>query len=568
MNRQEINLIIGGQAGQGTQTIGYVISKVFARMGLQVFFYNSFESRIRGGHSYVNIRAAQKPIGSHKNTIDVLVALDENTLNLHSEEVTPRGILIYDGTSLKVDACKRSCIGVPFVKLAKETGDMLYANSVAAGALTAVLGLDLQRLQEVLKDSFKDKPEKIINDNLNAAKTGFDFTAKIIPSGIEIPRLNSSGQARLLMNSAEAVGLGALAGGVKFYSAYPMTPSTGVLTYLAENQDKFGIVVEQAEDEISAINMALGASYAGARAMTGTSGGGFALMVEGVSLAGMTEVPIVILEGQRPGPATGLPTRTEQGDLRFVLHAGHGEFPKIIFAPGTPGQAYALTRKALDLADKYQIPVFVMIDQLLADCYFSEDSLDTGNVQPHYYHLTVEELDKISEYRRYLLTPDGISPRALPMQSKHLVVVDSDEHDEWGHLTEDLEIRKKMVEKRLKKYEMIKKEVESPSEFMTDDAETILLGWGSTYGAIRDAVLEARDKGRKIGMVHLSQVWPLPEGLSRIFDGRKKIVVVENNATAQLAGIIRQELVKSPAGFIGKYDGKPFTADYILERIK
>lgn len=568
MHQQEINLIIGGQAGQGMQTIGYIISKIFTRKGLQVFFYNSFESRIRGGHSFVNLRASQKPVGSSKNIVDILVALDENTLNLHSEEVTEKGVLIYDGTNLKVEACKRSCINVPFVQMAKEIGDSLYANSVAAGALAAVLSLDLKNLQEVLKDSFKEKSEKIINDNLQAAKTGFDFTAKIIPTDIEIPKLIFSDKAKLLMSGAEAIGLGALAGGVKFYSGYPMTPSTGILTYLADNQDKFGVVVEQAEDEISAINMVLGASYAGARAMTGTSGGGFALMVEGVSLAGMTETPVVIIEGQRPGPATGLPTRTEQGDLRFVLHAGHGEFPKIIFTPGTPGQAYVLTRKALDLADKYQIPVFVMIDQLLADCYFTEENLEFNKVKPQYYHLSSEELSKIKEYRRYLLTADGVSPRALPMQSKHLVVVDSDEHDEWGHLTEDLEIRKKMVEKRLKKYAMIKKEVEPPFEFMTEDAEVILMGWGSTYGAIRDTVLEAREKGRKIGMVHLSQVWPLPQELTEIFDGRKRIIIVENNATGQLTSIIKQELVKAPAGFIGKYDGKPFTADYILDRLK
>jgi len=568
MDTSEINLIIGGQAGQGTQTIGYAISKVFTRMGLHVFFYNSFESRIRGGHSFVNIRAAQGPVGSHKDVVDILVVLDGNTLNLHAEEVTEKGIIIYDGTNLKVDACKRSCIAVPFVQLAKEIGDSLYANSVAVGSLTAVLGLDLKYIQEVLKDSFKDKEEKVLNENLRAAKAGFDYALKIIPSGIEISKFKQGGSPKLLMSCAEAVGLGALAGGVKFYSGYPMTPSTGIMTYLAENQDRFGIVVEQAEDEIAAINMVLGASYAGARAMTGTSGGGFALMVEGVSLAGMTETPIVIIEGQRPGPATGLPTRTEQGDLRFVLHAGHGEFPKIIFTPGTPSEAYILTKKALDLADKYQIPVFVMIDQLLADCYFSEENLDIGNIQPRYYPLSHEELAKIKEYKRYLLTPDGISPRALPMQSRHLVVVDSDEHDEWGHLTEDLVIRKKMVEKRLKKYELIKKEIESPIEFMVGDADTILIGWGSTYGATRDAVLEGRRKGKKIGMVHLPQVWPLPSELLKFFDGKKKIMVVENNATGQLVSIIKQELVKEPSGFIGKYDGKPFTADYILERLK
>jgi len=337
-----------------------------------------------------------------------------------------------------------------------------------------------------------------------------------------------------------------------------MTPSTGIITYLAKEEDRLGVFTEQAEDEIAAINMALGASYAGARAMTATSGGGFALMVEGVSLAGMTETPLVIVLAQRPGPATGLPTRTAQGELLFAINAGHGEFPKLVLAPSDPYDAFLKSVRAFNLADKYQMPVIVLTDHFLADSQFCFTDFDFGTAGPDFYLADPREM---SDYKRYRLTKNGISPRLYPGQSRHLVGVDSDEHDEEGHITEDLGATVgAMVKKRIAKLDSLKKEISLPEEIDVNDADTVLVGWGSSRGALLEALYSLKQEGRKVGMLHFTELWPLPQFT---FPKGKAYITVESNATGQLSRLLRSEYGVSFRGTISRYDGLPLTGEYI-----
>jgi len=376
----------------------------------------------------------------------------------------------------------------------------------------------------------------------------------------------------MLMGVHDGVGLGAIASGCNFYSAYPMTPSTGIMLYMAAHAKEYGIIVEQAEDEISAVNMALGASYAGVRSMTGSSGGGFALMVEGLSLAAITETPIVIALAQRPGPATGLPTRTEQADLLFALHAGHGEFPRLIFAPGTPEQAFLLTNKAFELSQKYQIPALILTDQYLSDVQWTLDELNPDRLIYNDYRLRGNAFVGLNEYKRHAYNGNGVSPFGVPGESRHVVVTDSDEHDEEGHLTEDAETRIKMMHKRLfKKIPFIRDEISPPLFYGNSEPDIVIVGWGSTYGAMKEAV-DVLSKTKKIAMLHFSEIYPLPSSkplpgrekenkkmnFLEILRNAKKTICIEQNATGQFARLVKVETGYEFDAAINRYDGRPF----------
>jgi 2-oxoglutarate ferredoxin oxidoreductase subunit alpha len=362
--------------------------------------------------------------------------------------------------------------------------------------------------------------------------------------------------------------LGAIKAGCKFYTAYPMSPSTNIMNIIAGHAQDAHIVVEQAEDEIAAINMAIGASFAGVRAMTSTSGGGFCLMAEGVSLAGMTETPVVIVDAQRPGPATGFPTRTEQADLDFVISAGHGEFSRVVYAPGSAEQAYYLTVKAFNIAEKYQIPVVIMTDQHLQDSTADFPGFDAEKIAPESFVISKAESANITAYKRYALTDSGISPRAIPSWIQDVVYADSDEHTEEGHITEDAGMRKQMVQKRLhKKMHGLLKEIEQPTAFNIDNAEVILLGCGSTLGVLHESA-HAFEK-KKVGFVHLSQVWPFPANeMLKLLSDARMIISIENNAQGQLAKLLRRETGIKVSKSILKYDGRPFDVDSVIEIIK
>ena len=564
---------IGGEAGQGIHTIGDTLGHVFARAGFHIFTDQDYESRVRGGHNFYRVRLADRPVMAPKNEVDIIVVLDKESIALHGQELTSRGQIIYDADTLKEQHDEPSFLNIPFNKLALEHGgDKIMANTVATGAVLGMLGMDLDILLGIIGETFRKKGEKVITANRNAALAGYDHAVKGCLKCNFAVALNDKASPRMLVGGAEAIALGALASGVKFYSAYPMTPSTDIMDYLAGKEKEYGIVVEQAEDEIAAINMALGASFAGVRAMTGTSGGGFALMVEGVSLAAMTETPIVIALGQRPGPATGLPTRTEQADLHMALHAGHGEFPRFIFAPGTPEQAFFLTNKAFDLAEKYQVPAFVLFDTYLADAQWTSRGFDLERLRNTDYRIRGDAFQKLASYQRHAYGSNGVSPLAVPGDARHLVVTDSDEHDEDGHIVEDAPTRIKMVEKRLfAKLPSLQDEISPPFQYGDHGPDIVITGWGSLYGLLREAVDElSRSYG--IAMLHFSEIYPFP-GTEKfdyleLLKGAKLTICVEQNATGQFARLMRTETGYEFGALLNKYDGRPFTVESLVENLK
>jgi 2-oxoglutarate ferredoxin oxidoreductase subunit alpha len=552
------NILIGGEAGQGLVTVGYLLTKSLVRSGYRVVVTQDYQSRIRGGHNTFAIRVSADEIAAPQEAVDLLVALNAETVDLHREQLLSRGLVVADEAfGLADDACLK----VPYKELSSRRG----ANIVALGVASSLLGLNEELVALTTETHFGKKDEKLAEENRRALRQAFEWCegqpsrAEKLPSVENAPR-------RLMMNGNEAILLGALSAGLRFYSFYPMTPSTSIGQGLAAVTEQMGLIVEQGEDEIAVINMALGASFAGVPSMVATSGGGFALMVEGVSLAGMTETPVVIVVGQRPAPATGLPTRTEQGDLEFVLHAGHGEFPRAIFAPGTVEECFHLTRKALDLAQRYQGPMFLLTDQFLADSYRAIEPFDLDEFPP----VTVApEVGAVVEpYCRHAFTDSGISPRLLPGMSKHLVVTDSDEHTEDGHITEDHAVRNRMVEKRLKKLEGICREVIAPKWIGDENPELLLVTWGSSKGAVQEAAGTLRSEGRRVATLHFSQVCPLvAEQFLPALESAREVVCVEGNALGQFARLIRRE-----TGFVVKkkvlrYDGLPFTPEYILREL-
>lgn len=543
---------------------------MFSRTGYHVFTHQEYESRIRGGHNIYQIRFSDRPVTSSKSTIDILVALDNESIKAHETELTSQGIILYDQLMLKETYKGDRFLNVPLLELAEKHGrDRVMANTVAVGAVLGMLGLETHMFFNIIEDTLRKKGSEVIKLNKDAFLAGYEFAVQgCLQCSFTVKPQN---EPRMLIGVNEAIGLGAIASGCKFYSAYPMTPSTGIMLFIAGKAQEYGIIVEQAEDEIAAINMAIGASYGGVRSMTGTSGGGFALMVEGLSLAAMTETPIVIALAQRPAPATGLPTKTEQGDLFFALHAGHGEFPRVIFAPGSPEQALYLTNKAFDISQRYQIPVFILTDQYLSDSQWTEGDFDLNRFIHRDYRIKGASLEEIKDYKRHSITEDGISPFGIPGTSTRLIVTDSDEHDEEGHITEDPEMRVSMVNKRLfKKMPSIKKEISPPLFYGDKEPDIVLVGWGSTYGVMKE-VVDIISRHNKAAMVHFSEVYPLPSteilDYMGILRGARKTICIENNATGQFSRLIKVETGYEFTHHINRYDGRPFFADLLARRI-
>ncbi len=563
----DYSIRICGEAGQGIQTVGDTLARVFARTGYHVFTHQDYESRIRGGHNFYQIRVADRPLTAARDRIDILVTFDRESIDIDAAFVADHGRIIYDSGTLKQKFDGRQFLDIPFTALAVEHGgSRIMANAVATGAILGLLGMDMDILLKIITDTFQKKGEDVIRANVSAATAGYDFAVK---ECADCSFAMAAGtEQKMLIAGIDAIGAGALASGCKFYAAYPMTPSTGIMNYLAGKAKDYGIIVEQAEDEIAAINMAIGASFGGVRSMTASSGGGFSLMVEGVSLAAMTETPIVIGLGQRPGPATGLPTKTEQAELQFVLNTSHGEFPRIIFAPGDPERAFYLTNKAFDLAEKYQVPAFVLFDTYLADTQWTHTGFDLNKLVYTDYRLRVDALEGLSEYKRHAYTETGVSPLAVPGDSKHVVVTDSDEHNEEGHLVEDEETRMKMTEKRLfKKNPLIRREIAPPFFYGADNPEIVLVGWGSTYGVIREAVDELSGT-QKMAMLHFSEIFPFPGteefDYLALLEGAKKAICIEQNATSQFARLMRTETGFEFTATINRYSGRPFTVETLL----
>jgi len=564
----DFNFMVGGEAGQGVQSVGFLLAKVFARGGYHIFADQDYESRIRGGHNFFRIRISDREIGAIAQEVDILIALNMDSIKRHQSEMAAQGTVIFDGDKIKeVSGHNGSLLSIPLEKLAEEkAGGKLMLNTVALGAALSLLNYDLNVLNTVLVERF-GKGE-IGDRNVAAAKAGYEYVqAEYKGDFRKIKPLSEV--KRMLLTGNEALCLGAIAAGCRFMAAYPMTPATSIMEYMAAKSRDFGLVMVHTEDEIAAINMAIGAAYAGVRAMTATSGSGLCLMVEGIGLAAITETPIVIVDGQRPGPAVGLPTRTEQGDLQFVLHAHHGDFPRAVLAPATIEDAFWVTVKAFNWAEKYQLPAIILTDQHLASSYATVDQLDLSQVTIDRGMLFSEKGDGPPDYRRHKVTTSGISPRAFPGLGKALVVTDCDEHDEEGHLTEDAGERTAQVEKRLRKVLSLREEIDTPRKYGSRGAETTLIGWGSTYGAIREAVDMLRKEGSSVSMLHLSELWPFPtKAVADAVGKAQNSYAIEGNATGQLARLIKTETGYDVGGRILKFDGRPFTPTYIAEAVR
>ncbi|MFO7772410.1 MAG: 2-oxoacid:acceptor oxidoreductase subunit alpha [Dehalococcoidia bacterium] len=562
----DFNFMVGGEAGQGVQSAGLLLAKVFARGGYHIFADQDYESRVRGGHNFFRVRVGDGEVGAIAEDVDILIALNMDSIELHQPKMAAQGIIIFDGQKIKEVSGNGSLLSIPLEKLAQEkAGDKLMANTVALGAALSVAHYGLNILNTVLVDRF-GKGE-VADKNIAAAKAGYDYVQSQHKGNFRSIKPLSKAN-RMLLTGNDAISLGAIAAGCKFMAAYPMTPASSIMEYLAAKSEDFDLVMVHAEDEIAAINMAIGAAYAGVRAVTATSGSGLCLMAEGIGLSGITETPIVIVDAQRPGPAVGLPTRTEQGDLQFVLHAHHGDFPRAVLAPATIEDAFWITVKAFNWAEKYQLPVLILTDQHLASSYATIDRLDLSEVTIDRGTLFSESKDKYPDYMRHKVTKSGISPRAFPGLGKALVVTDCDEHDEEGHLTEDAGERTAQVQKRLRKLLQLRKETTTPRNYGSQGAETTLIGWGSTYGAIHEAVDILRKENASVNMIHLNELWPFPaRAVADAINKARHSYAIENNATGQLARLIKAETGLDVSGRILKFDGRPFTSAYIAEAV-
>jgi 2-oxoglutarate/2-oxoacid ferredoxin oxidoreductase subunit alpha len=558
-----VSIVLGGSAGQGIQTVEGMLVSVLKREGYRVFACKEYMSRIRGGSNSTEIRIGNDAPSAYVKRIDFLFALDGDILKHLESRLDDDTIVLGERERVCHDAKRCPVIDVPFGRFATELGNPIYTSTVAVGIVLGLLGIGKEVLGEYIREHFSRKGEDIVAKNIEAAGKGYDFGKHMAyDEGVEVSfGRDESVKEALLLSGDQALGLGALAAGCDYISSYPMSPGTGLLAFLAQYGKDFGVVVDQAEDEIAAINHALGAWYAGARAIVTTSGGGFDLMTEAVSLAGMIETPIVVHIGQRPGPSTGLPTRTEQADLNLALYAGHGEFPRAIFAPGTGQEAFMLMQQAFDIADRYQVPVFILSDQYFLDSLtsLSENSLEIRPVERHI-------VETEPEYKRYALTESGISPRGIPGYGTGLVGVDSDEHDETAHITEDAAVRVTMHEKRLRKIIGLRTDAIKPSVFGDiSRAETVVVSWGSNRGVLEESL---RILGHEdVAGLHFSQVYPLAKQGLKLLSG-KHVIVLENNAGGQFAQVLKSEYGLSAVDTILQYDGSPFAIEDVVTNIK
>ena len=536
----EMNIVIAGEAGQGAFSVELELTETLSRLNTHFFATKNYMSRVRGGHNYHMIRIADHAVHALRGgKWDMVVALDGETERLHKPNLRGGGIYLSREMTNEIGAAAKEAFG-----------NISASNSILVGIVLAVIGVSPEKAAEAAEPGKEAYLKK-----------GFEFAARWKLTGA-VPVSAMAGKHRKF-DGNQALALGALLGGCQFMAGYPMTPATSILDYFSKAASGLPIHFEQAEDEIAAINMVLGASYAGVRSMAATSGGGFALMQEAVSLAGMTETPVVIAISQRPGPATGLPTRTEQADLYFVLNAGHGEFPRIIFAPGSIGEMIALTGKSFELSDRYQIPVFILTDQYFADSVQIHEEEIPLNVESREYR----EYDRT--YKRHQLTEDGISPLTFPGLSEALVKLDSDEHDEEGKITEDPSLRVRMVDKRRKKITLLQKEAVLPTFYGDRDAASFILCWGSTKHIVTEAAERLSGEGIPTAVLHFGQVFPLtPEMIASYRLEEKKLIGVENNAGGQFTRLLKSELGLAVDRSVLKYDGDCFTVEDLYKALK
>lgn len=565
--------MIGGEAGHGIMTTGLAFSKIAARSGYHVFDYVEYPSLIRGGHNAYEAHVAESEIRHLAPTIDILVCLNKETFSKHFHRLKKESYVLFDGDDFMPEGDYKK-INVPFKKILNERkGQTVMKNTIAMSASLAVIGADLSLFVSMIEETFAKKGEEVIAINRQFAEIGYNHVKSNYKDLSSWMPKKDRVEPQLILTGNDAFSLSSIIADCRFYAAYPMTPASSVLTTLAAWGEKTGMVVRHAEDEISVINCALGASWAGVRSAVGTSGGGFALMVETISLAGLTEIPLVIFLSQRPGPATGMPTWTEQGDLLFAVHAGHGEFPKIVLAPGTVEEMIEMTGLAFNLADIYQTPVVVMSDMYLSEGHKSVSKAFVDKFTLDYKvnrGKTIDSVDK-EKYLRYKLSEDGISPRLIPGASGQFYQANSYEHSEDGHTTEDALPRINQVDKRaLKSKTYLEKDFKMPRVFGdTETAETIFVSWGSNIGAVLEAQRQLEKQGKTLAFIHFTYLYPLPkEKIAALFKKDKKYILVENNSTGQFGKLLLAECGVEIEDKILRYDGRPITPEYIISNLK
>ena len=570
---------IGGAAGQGVATPGDIFAKIFSRRGLHLNAYNAYQSIIRGGHTFLTIRTGPEKVTNMGDRVDLLIPLNQDAMDRHLGLLTDGAACLYNSETIKpgIAAQGVQLCPLPVSKLADVTRNKVAQNTLAVGAGLSMMGIGFQALEQVLAEQFKKKGEAVVSENIGIARAGYDYAgANFQPFAWPLP-MTANRYAVLSGNIAMA--MGGAAAGVKFYCAYPMSPSTGVLHWMAAHARKAGIMVRQVEDEIGVVNMAIGAAHAGVRSMCATSGGGFALMTEGLGLSAMMETPVVVIDCQRAGPSTGVPTKTEQGDLWQMLGAGFGDYPRAIAAPLDIGDCFKLIPEIFNIADRFQCPGIVLCDLLLSEGRLSVDpkdldfaaAIDRGELITDAPETSASNGD--GAYKRYKITDSGISPRAVPGVPGHTHTAASDEHDEDGVLISDEFTnptkRRAMMEKRMRKVVGIEAAVRAPVLWGPHDADVTLIGWGSTKGVIEEACEILTEQGIPANQLQIRWLVPLHgDAILDILKGARHTIMVENNFSGQFARYLRSETSFVPDGHIRKYDGEPFMPHHIVEAVK
>lgn len=556
---QEISFVIGGQAGDGVMRAAELIGKMFNRLGLYVFVINDYQSLIRGGHNFCKVRVADRQVWLHRESVELIAAINQDTIKKHENELTDGGRILYDSDVAKYEGTHVP-LPIPLTSMVKQVGGVpIMKNSAIIGAISYLYGIPIELVDEILLWAYGAKAGK----NIDLAKMGHEHAEKNFDQILNVEPIKRPPMP--FISGAETVALGAVKAGMKLYITYPMTPSTAIINFVGPYQDKLGVVLVHPENEIGVANMALGAAYAGVRTMVGTAGGGFALMQEAFSMAGQSESPVVFVVGQRVAPAVGGPTYTAQADLRFAIHAGHGEFPRVVVAPGDPEEAFVNGGEAMNLAWKYQVPAIILVDKHILESYMTI-AIDENKVKVE-PDSTVRSWD--GEYKRYSFTESGVSPMVFPGAPGAVVKVTSYEHDEIGYAEETAEGIEKMQEKRLRKMTSIIRDLknrETVKAYGNPDAENLVFGWGSTKGAILEAMMLI---DRPLKFLQVLYLAPFPEWeVSNHLQTTKKVVTVEGNLTGQLRSLVREHTGYKIENAILKNDGRPFDPVLLSGRLK
>ncbi|OAH53830.1 MULTISPECIES: 2-oxoacid:acceptor oxidoreductase subunit alpha [Bacillaceae] len=575
---EQLSWKVGGQQGEGIESTGEIFSTALNRLGYYLYGYRHFSSRIKGGHTNNKIRVGITKVSAIADDLDILVAFDQETIDVNYQELHQDGIIMADTKfkPVKPANTEAAFYAVPFTEIATELGTSLMKNMVAVGATCAIINLDVSVFLDVVEEIFGRKGEKVVQKNMEAIQQGYDYMKEKMDgqsSVLELPA--ADGNKRMFMIGNDAIALGALAAGVRLMPAYPITPASEIMEYLIKKLPKVGGTVIQTEDEIAAATMAIGANYGGIRSFTASAGPGLSLMMEAIGLSGMTETPLVVIDTQRGGPSTGLPTKQEQSDLMAMVYGTHGEIPKVVIAPGTAEEGFYDTIEAFNIAEEYQVPVIILSDLQLSLGKHTVDKLDYNKVDIRRGKLVTEGLPEVENkayFKRYEVTEDGVSPRVIPGVENGIHHVTGVEHDETGKPSESPANRKAQMDKRMRKLNNLHTTFPNPIEknVKHEEADLLLIGFNSTGGAIEEAMVRLEADGVKVNHARVRLIHPFPtDEMLPLIESAKHVAVVENNATGQLASIIKMNVgypqkIKS----ILKYDGNPFQPHHIVDSSK